>query len=322
MPLTAMLKKFGATGDGVYVTKTDDPLPLAADEILLDMCLSPINPADLLTIAGNYSLATDLPARLGAEGVGVVCATRAGAGAAFAPGRLVLPLVRGCWAQRLRLPAHAAVPVPEGVSLTQAAMLRINPATARRLLSLAPLSAGDIVLQNAGNSMVGRCVAILAASLGLRCCSVVRAAGGLIPVGDEIILQDGPGLADRVAALTGGAPIKLALDCVAGDATGRLAACVAHSGTLAVYGHLSGRPCEIPSALLTSRGLLVRGFSLRPAEAGITQAGLADFYRDLSHSLRDFTPPVAATYALRDIHAALRHAAAPGHHGKILLDLS
>jgi NADPH:quinone reductase-like Zn-dependent oxidoreductase len=319
MPLTAILKSFGATGNGVCVTEVDDPLPPAADEILVDMCLSPINPADLLMIAGNYSSATDRPVRLGAEGVGVVSA--AGADSAFAPGSLVLPLVRGCWAQLLRLPAHAAVAVPEGVSLTQAAMLRINPATARRLLSLASLGAGEIVLQNAGASMVGRCVAILAASLGLRCCSVARAAAGLIPVGDEMIVQDGPGLPDRVAALTGGAPITLALDCVAGAASGRLAACLSHGGTLAVYGHLSGSPCEIPSALLTSRGLLVRGFSLRPAEAGVTHAGLADFYRDLAYRLRDFTPPIAATYRLRDIQAALRHAAAPGHRGKILLDL-
>jgi mitochondrial enoyl-[acyl-carrier protein] reductase / trans-2-enoyl-CoA reductase len=320
MPLTAMLQSFGADGNGVCITEIDDPLPLAADEILLDMCLSPINPADLLMIAGNYGVATDLPAHLGAEGVGVVSA--AGAEADFVPGSLVMPLVRGCWAQRLRLPAHAAVAVPAGLSLTQAAMLRINPATARRLLSLEPLVAGEFVLQNAGASMLGRCVAILAASLGVRCCSVVRAASGLIAVCGEMIVEDGPDLAVRVAGLTGGAPIRLALDCVAGAASGRLVACLAKGGTLAVYGHLSGSHCEIPSTLLTSCGLLVRGFSLRPAEAGVTHAALADFYRDVAHRLRDFTPPIVATYRLRDIQAALRHAAAPGHRGKILLDLS
>jgi NADPH:quinone reductase-like Zn-dependent oxidoreductase len=320
MPLSAVLNPCGDAKSVVSLSEMDDPQPAAADEILVDMCLSPINPADLLMIAGNYGIATDLPAHLGAEGVGVVSA--AGANTAFVPGRLVMPLVRGCWAQRLRLPAHAAIPLPAGVSLTQAAMLRINPATARRLLSLASLSAGDIVLQIAGASMVGRCVAILAASLGVRCCSVVRAVGGLIPVHGEMIVEDGPDLPDRVAALTGGAPIRLALDCVAGAASGRLAACLAHGGTLAVYGHLSGSPCEIPSTLLTSRGLVVRGFSLRPAEAGMTHAALADFYRDVAYRLRDFTPPIVATYRLRDIQAALRHAAAPGHRGKILLDLS
>ncbi|MEJ0045180.1 MAG: hypothetical protein WDN04_02860, partial [Rhodospirillales bacterium] len=77
-----------------------------------------------------------------------------------------------------------------------------------------------------------------------------------------------------------------------------------------VFGHLSGAPCSIPSTLLTARDLQVRGFSLRPAEAGATPAQLTNFYRDLAAALGSYTPPVAATYRLRDLHAALRHAAA------------
>jgi NADPH:quinone reductase-like Zn-dependent oxidoreductase len=320
MPLAAMLHQCGPADLSVQLTDEPDPGAPGPGEIVVDMRLAPINPADLLIIAGNYGAVTDLPARLGAEGTGIV--TQAGAATHFTPGDAVLPLLRGSWSQRLRLPAHAVVPVPPGLSLTQAATLRINPATARRLLTTVPLQNGDFVIQNAGGSMVGRCVAILVRALGLQCCSIVRNLGAVTAAPGEIIVQDSEDLPARVMAATGGAPIRLALDCVAGAASGRLAACLAHGGTLMAYGHLSGSPCEIPSTLLTARGLTIRGFSLRPAEAASTQAELAAFYRELAHDLHDFTPPIEATYKLRDLHAALRHAAAPGHHGKILLDLT
>jgi NADPH:quinone reductase-like Zn-dependent oxidoreductase len=284
------------------------------------MCLAPINPADLLTVAGSYSIAMDLPARLGAEGVGIV--TAVGVNSEFTVGDLAVPVSRGCWSQRIRLKEDAAVRVPLGLSLGQAATLRINPATARRLLAGAPLRPGDFVLQNAGGSTVGRCVAILARALDLRCCSVVRNEAGFISVPGEIVIQDGDNLPSRVAEATGGTQVRLALDCVAGAATGRLAACLAPGGTLTVFGHLSRQPCEIPSSLLTGRGLTVRGFSLRSAEAGSSPDDLAAFYGDLAFTLRDFHPLVAATYKLRDLHAALRHAAVPGQHGKVLLDLT
>jgi NADPH:quinone reductase-like Zn-dependent oxidoreductase len=316
MPLAAMLHQCGPSDQGVRLTDEPDPGAPGPNEIVVDMRFAPVNPADLLVIAGNYGIVTDLPARLGAEGTGIVI--QAGAAAHFEPGDAVLPLPRGCWSQRLRLPAHAVVPVPAGLSPIQAATLRINPATARRLLATATLQQGDFVIQNAGGSMVGRCVAILAPTLGLRCCSIVRGTAAFTPAPGEIVVQDGEDLTARVAAATGGAPIRLGLDCVAGSASGRLAA----GGTLTVYGHLSGSPCEIPSTLLTTRGLSIRGFSLRSAEAGSTQAELAAFYREVASMLRDFTPFNAATYKLRDLHAALRHAVAPGHHGKILLDLA
>src|SRR3546814_7471244 len=59
--------------------------------------------------------------------------------------------------------------------------------------------------------------------------------------GPDIFLTDGDDLADRVIAIAGRQP-KGALDAVAGTATGRLARCIAATGTLLVYGHLSGAP--------------------------------------------------------------------------------
>ena len=320
MPIAAQLARFGSATEAVRLVEQTDPDDPGPAEILVRMQLAPINQADLLMITGGYGFRSDLPCALGAEGVGIV--VQAGTASGFAKGDQVIPLVRGCWAQILRLPADAVLRVPPGLSLAQAATLRINPATARRLLNLVALKSGDWIMQNGAGGSLGRLVAAFSARAGLNCLSVVRRRNNLMPIPGEIIIEDSTILSDDIKPLTKGAPIRLALDCVAGEASGRMASCLEPGGTLVVFGHLSGAPCSIPSTLLTSRGLTVRGFSLRPTESGATQGHLNDFYHHLAADIGDLHPNIAATYKLRDLHAALDHAARPGRGGKIMLDFT
>jgi trans-2-enoyl-CoA reductase len=50
----------------------------ADDEIVVDIEASPINPADLLIVQGKYPGPSELPARLGIEGVGRITAVGKG----------------------------------------------------------------------------------------------------------------------------------------------------------------------------------------------------------------------------------------------------
>ena len=79
------------------------------------------------------------------------------------------------WVQRRRVGGEDAIPIPAGLDLAQAAMLRINPATALLLLedhvALAP---GDWVIQDVANSAVGRHLIVLAKARGVRTVNVVR----------------------------------------------------------------------------------------------------------------------------------------------------
>src|SRR2546423_13083929 len=50
------------------------------------------------------------------------------------PGDLVINMQRENWAQRRRVKADDAVPIPAGLGLAQAGILRINPPTALLLL--------------------------------------------------------------------------------------------------------------------------------------------------------------------------------------------
>src|SRR5712671_328967 len=199
-----------------------------AGEIVFDVLAFPINPADLSMIRGNYRLKPPLPATPGAECIGRVAAV--GTGVGLKAGDLVINMQRENWVQRRRITAADAVAIPPGLDLAQAAMLRINPATAQLLLedhvALAP---GDWVIQNVANSAVGRHLIVLARARGIRTVNVVRrddVAPPLRALGADAVLADGPDLAERAGAATNGAPIRLGIDAVSGGATKRIADCV------------------------------------------------------------------------------------------------
>ncbi|HLY44424.1 MAG TPA: zinc-dependent alcohol dehydrogenase family protein [Stellaceae bacterium] len=295
-----------------------------AEEIVFDVLAFPINPADISMIRGNYRLHPALPATPGAECVGRVAAVGAGVGG-LRTGDLVINLQRENWAQRRRIAAADAIPIPAGLDLAQAAMLRINPATAQLLLEdHVALAAGDWVMQNVANSAVGRHLIVIAKSRGIRTLNVVRrddVAAELGALGADIVLADGPDLAARARDATGGAPIRLAIDAVSGEATKRLADSVADDGVVVSYGSMSGADPVMSRAALGARGVSLTGFMLGRGLAKRTPAAVRALYADLAAKLRDGTlkAPIDATYPIEDIKAALAHAQRGGRNGKVLV---
>src|SRR6202022_630559 len=207
----------------VEVPDVGAPVP---GEVLFDVLAFPVNPADVSFCRGSYRLRPELPATPGAECVGRVAAVGSGV-TQIRPGDLVLNMQRENWVQRRRIRGEDAIPIPSGLDLAQAAMIRINPATALLLLedhvALAP---GDWVIQDVANSAVGRHLIVLAKVRGIRTANVGRrddVGGELRALGADVVLKEGPDLAARAQAATGGAPIRLGIDAVSGEACRRIA---------------------------------------------------------------------------------------------------
>ena len=198
-------------------------------------------------------------------------------------------------------------------------MLRINPATARLLLRATGAGPGDAIVQNGAGSAVGQWVRWFAAQADVAVIDVVRNPQGRLPGA----ITDAPDLAARVRSAAGGRPLRAALDCVAGSASGRLAECLSPGGRLMVFGHLSGEPVTIRSQVLTGGGLAVCGFSLRPAEAELGAAGVRLLFDALFEQLRDFPPdlPVHSCLPFTRIDAAIAVARA-GQVGRVLINLA
>jgi trans-2-enoyl-CoA reductase len=315
---------YGVPEEVAHCVEASDVGPPGAGEIVFDVLAFPINPADLSMCRGNYRLRPPLPATPGAECVGRVVAVGASVHG-LKPGDLVVNMQRENWAQRRRVKAEDAIPLPAGLDPAQAAMLRINPATALLLLEdHVALKAGDWVIQNVANSAVGRHLIVLANGKGVRTLNVVRrddVAAELRALGADAVLVDGPDLAARAHDAAAGAPIRLGIDAVSGTACKRIADCVADGGVVVSYGSMSGEDLVMSRPALSFRGVSLTGFNLGRGLAKRSPEQVRAIYADLAIKLRDgaLKAPVEATYPIEDIKQALAHAQRGGRNGKVLV---
>jgi NADPH:quinone reductase-like Zn-dependent oxidoreductase len=280
-------------------------------------------------VQGTYGLKPTLPAVPGYEGVGAVEAVGEGV-AHLAPGdRVLLSSSPGTWRERMVLRAAPLFALPPGDDL-QLAMLAANPPTALLLLEqFVPLAAGDWVVQNAANSGVGAALIAVARARGVHTASIVRreaAAAQVRALGGDVVVVDGPGLAERVQAAVrdaGGDParLRLGIDAIAGRQTGRLLRCLAPGGTVVNYGGLSGEPVQIDARDLIFLEGTLRGFWLVRWFEQASRAELARVFGEVGRLIATgaLRVPVEATYPLTRVREACAHAAREGRTGKVLL---
>ena len=191
---------------------------LGSDQALVRLKAAPINPADLNQIEGKYPIRAPLPATPGFEGAGIVEAVGQAVRDLGVGTQVILPHNVGTWREAAVLKADQLIAVPDEIAPEEAAMLKINPITAWRMLhDFVRLEPGDWVMQNAANSAVGRAVIVICRELGFRTLSVVRRAE-LIPelrdAGGDVVLLDDDDLRAAAAEATDGEPIRLGLNAV------------------------------------------------------------------------------------------------------------
>jgi mitochondrial enoyl-[acyl-carrier protein] reductase / trans-2-enoyl-CoA reductase len=316
---------FSQTGKPAEVLEKQafSPRPPQSGEVLARILAAPVNPADLNTIEGTYGVKLELPATPGIEGCGVVEASE---DAAFQPGDKVIFLRRAdTWATHTTVRADTLFKLPPDIDPLQAAMLKVNPATAWRLLhGIESAKPGDWIVQNAGNSAVGRCAIQLARDLGIRTISFVRRPELIDELhqlgGDHVFLDDDDGLAAAKSAL-GGANAALAFNAVGGDSALRLMKLLRESGTHITYGAMGRKPVTIPNGLLIFRDIRVRGLWVTRWVDDASSEEVRAVYQNLAARVVSgkLHQPVDATFPLDNFREALARLDSPERAGKILL---
>jgi NADPH:quinone reductase-like Zn-dependent oxidoreductase len=316
---------FGSPTDVVELTEIepDDPGP---GQLTVAIEAAPINPSDLMLIKGIYGVRPELPAALGAEGVGRVIAVGDGVDAARIGERvLVVPtLEQGTWRQQTVIDEGNGVPVDADGDPLQLAMLGINPITAYCLLhGYAKLAPGAWVAQTGASSATAGCVIALAKQAGLRTLNVVRRADSvttLLDAGADVVLVEGADLTEQATEAIGDARLELIIDAVAGDPVAKLASLLKAGGSIVSYTARNRQPLSIPIVDLIFRELSVHGYWLNRWLDSATQETIVRTYGKLADLVRNGTlaTPVEATYALADYREAIGHAALNDRHGKVL----
>jgi NADPH:quinone reductase-like Zn-dependent oxidoreductase len=318
--------RWGEPEEVLQVRDLAEPVP-GRGEVLVRMIAAPINPSDLLMVRGQYGRQPPLPATPGFEGVGVV---ESGSGllARRVMGRRVAVLNSGSgnWKEHVVIPARQAVPVPKELSDEQAATFFINPATALVLTRhILQVPVGSWLLQTAAGSALGRMIIGLGQRYGFRTLNVVRRreqADELLRLGGTaaVATNDEP-LADRVAALTASEGVRYAIDAVGGATGSEVVRTLAHGGRLIVYGTLSGEPMNVDSRTLMVGQKRIVGFWLSEWVRAQKPWTMLLLFRQIGKLMRAgvLASEVGKSFALTDIHAAVRQASLPGRQGKVLL---
>ncbi len=323
--LRAQYERRGPVPQDVIAAVEFESPRLEAGQALVEVVAAPINPADVLTLTGEYGVLPPLPAIGGREGVGRVAELGAGTQGPAIGQLVLLPLGCGSWSTHVVADAKQLMPLPNEADPVQLAMMTINPPTAALLLSeFVELGPDEWVLQNAANSAVGLYLVQLAGHRGHRTVNVVRredAAAVVREAGGDIVVIDGDDLAERVAEATGRAKIRLGIDAVGGTATGRLADCLCQGATLVNYGRLSGAPCAVQPEAFVFRDLTMRGFWLVSWFRHTPEPERAAVVREIAGLITagKLYAPVHATYDVSEIKEAVASAAGGGRTGKILI---
>jgi mitochondrial enoyl-[acyl-carrier protein] reductase / trans-2-enoyl-CoA reductase len=300
----------------------------AADEAVVEMRAAPINPADLNAIEGKYPIRPSLPATPGFEGAGVVVELGANVDALNLGALVILPHNLGTWRQAMAVKADELIVVPPEIDPIQAAMLKINPMTAWRLLhDYAELQQGDWLIQNAANSAAGRDVIQIARELGYKTVNVVRRAELIEELrsdGADVVLVDGENLRDAVKTATGGAPVRLGLNAVGGESALRLANTLAPESTMVTYGAMSLQPLKIPNGLLIFKDLRFRGIWINKWYDKASQQQRLKAFQPLFEMAKRglLKTKVEKSYPLSEAKTAVAHAGQGKRSGKIIFDCS
>ncbi|MEP4195032.1 MAG: zinc-dependent alcohol dehydrogenase family protein [Aliishimia sp.] len=313
-------EEFGNPGEVLKVVEVDQQ-PLEVGQARIEVLRSPINPSDLIQIAGDYGVKPPLPAVAGNEGIGRVSEVN---GEGIAVGQLVLaPAGSGVWATEMVAPISHLIPLPDG-DVDQLSMLMVNPATAHLLLKdFVDLKEGDWVIQSAANSGVGSYVVQLCKARGLNLMNVVRresAIEGLKELGAEHVLVDGPDLAKRVRQATG-AKMSLALDAVAGETFGRLGETLKKQGTLVNYGAMSLQPVSMVAGSMIFNDITIRGFWLVNWFERASKEDRMATYGELTRMVLtgDLYAPIDRHFTLDEVREAAGYTWAGERTGKVLL---
>jgi len=300
---------------------------LRPNEVLVRVWGSPINPSDRLFCQGLYGSKAQAPQVPGFEGSGKVVSTGSNFLARRLLGKRVAGAVQaqdGFWAEYVVLPFNQCMPMGKEVTDEVASCAFVNPLSAWALFE--PLRKREFpsFLQTAAASQLGRMILGLSIKhqvTGVHIVHRPELVELLQKEGAKIVLDSSQkGFEEQLRDHCEKLQIKYAVDAVAGELTGKLAAALPEGGKVVVYGVLSGKKCEVDPGDLIFRNIQVRGFWLSHYLKSQNPLKTLKLFSDLQKLLQqEGVTKVSRMLSLEEAVADLKNQPHPASFGKILI---
>ncbi|MFG1606598.1 NAD(P)H-quinone oxidoreductase [Actinoplanes sp. NPDC049265] len=300
------------------------PVP-APGEVVVDVVATAVNRADLGQREGWYPVPPGEPEFPGLECSGVISAVGPGVPRSRIGEQVCALLGGGGYAEQVAVPVGQLLPVPNGVSLVEAAALPEVACTVwSNVVDIAGLRAGQTLLVHGGASGIGTFAIQLGRALGATVVTTARPAKHerLRELGADLVVDYTTD--DFVAATlehTGGRGADVVLDVIGAAYLARNVAVLARDGHVVTIGMQGGTAAELDFLALAAKSGSI-------SATGLRHRPRADKARIVAHVADEVWPLVAAgrvrpvidrTLALAlaaDGHRAME---AGDHIGKILL---
>nr|WP_154743247.1 zinc-binding dehydrogenase [Pseudomonas karstica] len=304
-----------------HVEWVESPSPTCdVGQVRIRVAAAGLNRADLLQRAGLYPPPPGASQVLGLECSGVI--SEVGAGSSWQVGdRVCALLAGGGMAEEVVVDARHVLPVPEGLSLAEAAALPEVYSTAwLNLFQLAALKPGEKVLLHAGASGVGSAAIQLCKAFGSPCWVSVGSADRLAYC-EALGAQGGVVRTDGIESLNDFAPFDVILDPVGGNYAALNVKLLALDGRWVLIGLMGGREAPLDLAKVLAKRVQLLGSTLRSRDEQLK----ADLLSDLSQHVWPLfaegrlNPQLAKTFPILDAEAAFAELATNQISGKLVL---
>ncbi len=318
------IPEFGGP-EALVLTEVDSP-PARSGEVLVRVAAAGVNRADTMQRQGLYPAPKGESEVPGLEVSGVIEALGDGV-EDWAVGDEVCALLSGGgYAELVAVPAGQVLPVPDGISLVEAAALPEVVCTVwSNVFLTANLQRGETLLVHGGSSGIGTMAIQLARQAGAHVAVTAGSAEKLEAcreLGAEVLVNyREEDFVERLRDATGGRGADVILDNMGAKYLGRNVAALATSGRLVVIGLQGGTKGELDlGALLAKRGaVMATSLRSRPAaEKTAIVAAVREHVWPLLTAGR-VRPVVHSERPLAEAADAHREMEASSHIGKILL---
>lgn len=263
----------GAGGQADVMKLVDDDRPEPAPgEVLIEVHVAGVNRPDVLQRSGNYPPPQGASPHLGLEVAGVIAAVGSGVDTWQVGDRVCALTPGGGYAQYCLTDARHCLPVPQGLSLLQAAALPETYLTVwANLFDRARLQAGQSVLVHGGSSGIGLTAIQLACEFGATVYTTVgnaeKATACVAAGARRAINYREEDFAAVIAQETGGRGVDVIIDMVGAPYIVRNIASLALEGCLVQLAFLEGSKFEFDATPVMLRRLTLTGSTLRARSA-------------------------------------------------------